>query len=125
EGPLVERPLGGADGGGGDGVVGDGVDEPRDALVVPLDRVHVQVVGEGTTFGVIVGSTDACIPGVAGPVNGAVDSTRLGTDVLHDVDLAGAGPRSRRKLLPQHPKRRPDPLAGGHLTPCPDTPDAG
>src|SRR5699024_12664507 len=102
--------------------VGGGVvDEPGCALGVPLDRVHVEVVGEGTTFGVIVGSTEACMRGGAGPVNGAVDSTRLGTDVLHDVDLAGVGPRSLRKLLPQHPERRPDPLAGGHLDACLDT----
>src|SRR5699024_5068945 len=72
---LVEHPLVVADVGGGDGVVGDVVDEPGDAFGAPLDRVHVEVVGEGTTFGVIVGSTDAFTPGVTGAVNGAVDST--------------------------------------------------
>src|SRR5699024_12874284 len=40
--------------------------------------------------------------------------------VLHVVVRGGIGPRSLRNLLPKHPARRPDPLAGGYLDTCLD-----
>src|SRR5205823_6937832 len=92
-----------------DGFVRGAVDEPANRVRLPLDRKHVKGVGERARAQV-VGAADAVGTRVVGAGRRAVHPARLLPDVLHDVDLAAAGPADLRDVVAQHPERGPQPL---------------
>src|SRR4029077_15995869 len=81
----------------------------RDAALVPLDGVHMEIVGERTR-GEIVRSADAARARIAGPVHRPVHDARLLADVFHDIDLAALRPTDGVDVVSKHPERGPKSL---------------
>src|SRR5215467_6551247 len=80
----------------------------------PLDREHVEIVGELFSVRQRKGSTDSsrCI---ANAVQCTMHRRGLLADVFHDVDLAAGRPADFIDVAPEHPEGRPNALSVRNL----------
>ena len=87
--------------------------EPGDPVGFPLDGVGVEVIGDVVLLAVPFAEAQGA--GIAGPVQCAHDQVRLSADILHDVHFTAIGPVFPIEVRAEHPERRPQASAGGHL----------
>ena len=99
----------------------DAVDVPGDQVRLPLDGERVELLVD--PLAEVVDAAEAAATVVAGAVDRAEDLVGEPADVLHDVDLAGAGPRVVGDVGAEAPERRPEAVAAGrHPQPRLDPP---
>src|SRR5579859_194167 len=75
----------------------------------------MEVIGEGSMVGRLIGSGRSFIAGIPRTVNRAVNQRGFLADVFHDVDFAVIWPANFVDVVAHHPERGPDSLAPGNL----------
>ncbi len=99
-------------------VIGGAVYIPDDGVRRPLDGVHVVIVVDRFAERQRIRGPQAIAAGIPRAVRRSVVDrgvVMVGSEVLHDVDFAGTGPRRCRDVLAQHPEGGPDALAERQL----------
>ena len=106
--------------------VRDAIDLGDDAVFVPVGLEDLVVVAEGRREAAVLGEEHPavregaglrCLEGLVAPVHGGVRRPIVGEGVvhLHEIDLAGAGPRRVREHGAEGPERRPGAVADRRL----------
>src|SRR5216684_7248915 len=81
----------------------------------PLHGENVIIIRKLLLVGKAVRISDSPRTRISRSMDCAVNHSRLFADILHDVDLAAAGPSCCSNVVAQHPERGPNPLAARNL----------